>query len=196
MSKTSRGTLAAAAGAVVIVSASTVGAVLGVQDRAAAVSPTVPDEFAPYVAAGAQVCEVVDAPLLAGVLDASSRFDASATGPAGQQGPAQLLPETWDVVGAQVDTDGHVVGVPGSGDPHDPGDATMAVARVLCALDEDQRADRESGDIAGERGDLVLAAYVAGYETVRAAGGVPAMPEVAAFLEATEAAAQRHGEGE
>lgn len=181
--------------ALVIGGAATSGAVLGAQKDTAAASPTVPGEFAPFVMAGGQACEAVDAPLLAGVLDASSGFDTDLTGGAGQQGPAQFLPETWDVMGSAVDDDGHMADMPGSGDPRDPGDATMALARLLCVIDEHQAEPRAAGDIAGDRTDLMLAAHVAGEQAVLDADGVPPYAEVTEFLEAVDAATEQHSEG-
>ena len=188
--------VAACAAAAVIIGAGATGAVLGAQHEAVAVSPTVPDEFAPYVAAGAQECETVDAPLLAGVLDATSRFDTEATGAAGQEGPAQFLPATWEVMGVDVDNEGQIIDMPGTGDPKDPGDATMALARLLCTIDADQEGPRSDGTISGDRVDLVLAAHVAGGQAVLDAGGVPPYAEVRDFLAAVDTASAVHGGGQ
>lgn len=190
---TTTGTVAACAAAAVIIGAGATGAVLGAQHEAVAVSPTVPDEFAPFVAAGAQECDVLDAPLLAGVLDATSRFDTEATGAAGQEGPAQFLPATWEVMGFDVDEDGQIIDMPGTGDPRDAGDATMALARLLCTIDAHQERPREAGTISGDRVDLVLAAHVAGEQAVTDAGGVPPYPEVRDFLAAVDAGRATHG---
>lgn len=196
MRKNTTAALAAAGGAAVIIAAAGAGAILGAQSDAVAVSPTVPDDFAPFVAAGAEECETVDAPMLAGVLDASSHFDTEATGGAGQEGPAQFLPATWDVMGFDVDNEGQIIDLPGTGDPKDPADATMALARLLCTIDTHQQPARESGDIAGDQVDLVLAAHVAGEQAVLDAGGVPPHAEVRDFLAAVDTASAVHGGGQ
>ena len=196
MRKNTTAGLAAAGGAAVIIAAAATGALLGTHSDAVAVSPTVPDEFAPYVAAGAGECETVDAPLLAGVLDATSRFDTEATGGAGQEGPAQFLPATWDVMGFDVDEDGQIIDVPGTGDPRDPGDATTALARLLCTIAADQEGPRSDGTISGDRVDLVLAAHVAGEQAVLDSGGVPPYAEVRDFLTAVDTARSVHGGGQ
>ena len=172
-----RFSIASAAGATVIVAACAGGAIYGAQHPATA-SADVPADFAAYTEAGGEQCDAVDGALLAGVLDVSSGFDTDVTSPAGAQGPAQLLPATWAVIGAQVDETGATAGIPGSGNPFDPGDATMALSRVLCKVAADQAPQISSGDLAGDARDLMLAGFIAGEDAVTTAGGVPEIADV------------------
>lgn len=183
-----RFSLASAAGATVIVAACAGGAIYGAQHPATA-SAEVPAQFAAFTEAGGQQCDAVDGALLAGVLDVSTGFDTDVTSPAGAQGPAQLLPVTWGVIGAEVDEDGATAGAPGSGNPFDPGDATMALSRVLCKVAADQAPQIAAGELTGNPRDLMLAGFVAGEDAVTAAGGVPDRADVPEQVTAVNEAA-------
>lgn len=87
-----------------------------------------PPEYAAAASHAALQCDqpnVTDTLLLAEVR-AASAFKAGAVSAAGAQGPAQLLPQTWAVYGA--DDDGN-----GTASPFDVGDALHALARLNCA---------------------------------------------------------------
>jgi hypothetical protein len=99
-------------------------------------------------------------------------------------------------MGFDVDDDGQIIDVPGTGDPRDVGDATMALARLLCTIDDHQKGPREAGTISGDRAELVLAAHVAGEQAVLDSGGVPPYAEVRDFLTAVDTARSVHGGGQ
>lgn len=176
-----------AAAATVVIGACTAGAVLGAANPAPKVSA--PDEFAPYIAAGGRICKQIDEHMIAATLEVSSGFDTEASGAARQQGPAQFVPSVWRSVGAEVDDTGRVIGGPGSGDPADPADATMALSRMMCAIADRQAPAVEAGELRGERDELVLAAFAVGEKSVLAAGGVPNDREAEHFVDAVTTAA-------
>lgn len=126
---------------------------------------TVPPAYAPLVAAGNQ-CPAAPAPVIAAQLEAESGFDPSAVSPAGAQGIAQFMPDTWARWGRDENHDD-------AADPYDPADAIPAQARYDCALAAEMAPAVARGTIAGDQTDLMLAAYNAGPGAVTAAGGIP-----------------------
>ncbi len=94
--------------------------------------------------------------LLAAVARTESSFDPSAVSSAGAQGLMQFMPATARGLGI---------------DPLDPRQAVDGAARYL----------RQLQDQFGST-DLALAAYNAGPGTVRAAGGIPDIPETKAYV--------------
>ncbi|MGO3084467.1 peptidoglycan DD-metalloendopeptidase family protein [Ancrocorticia populi] len=154
----------------------------------------IPEELVKWIQLGGQVCQEVSSPLLAGLIEhESAGFQAQAVSPVGAQGYGQFMPGTWASVGAEVDDNGKVVGPPGSGSPSDPADASMAAARYLCSIAEDQRPLIESGDIKGDPTELMLAGYNAGPGAVQQYGGVPPYAETQKYVKIVPETAAKHG---
>lgn len=112
--------------------------------------------------------------LLAAQIDAESSWNPDATSPAGAEGIAQFMPQTWATYG-----DG--------GDPFDPEDAIAAMGRYMAAVSE------EVSDLAGnerELAELALAAYNAGPGAVQSAGGIPGFPETEEYVDKIMGSAQ------
>lgn len=165
---------------------------LGVDDHLNA--DNIPDELVKWIELGGQVCPEVSSPLLAGLLEhESAGFQANAVSPVGAQGYGQFMPGTWAGVGAKVDDNGEIAGPPGSGSPSDPADASMAAARYLCSIAEDQRPLIESGQISGDPTELMLAGYNAGPGAVQQYGGVPPYAETQKYVKIVPETAMKHG---
>lgn len=165
---------------------------LGVDDELN--SQGIPEELVRWIELGGQVCSEVSSPLLAGLIEhESAGFQQFAVSPAGAQGYAQFMPGTWAGVGAEVDDNGEVAGPPGSGSPNDPADATMAAARYLCSIAEDQRSAIDSGQISGDTTELMLAGYNAGPGAVSQYGGVPPYAETQKYVQIVPETAEKHG---
>ncbi|MCL9758513.1 lytic transglycosylase domain-containing protein [Frankia sp. AiPa1] len=98
-----------------------------------------------------------------------SKFNPRAVSHAGAQGIMQFLPSTWQEVGLDGNHDGRA-------DPMDPQDAIPSAARYEARL-----ASLVSG-LPGDRISLILAAYNAGPDTVRAAGGIPDIGETRHYV--------------
>lgn len=96
---------------------------------ASAESTTVPAEYVSAAKSSALECdqEVVDATLVVTQVRSASKFDAQAVSAAGAQGPAQLMPSTFAVYGA--DDDGS-----GVASPFDVVDAVAALTRLDCSI--------------------------------------------------------------
>lgn len=88
-----------------------------------------PAEFVTWIDSAPLPCPTsqdITREFIAAQLDIESGFDASANGPAGQAGAAQLLP----AAAAHLrDEDGN-----GEASPLDPGDAVYALARLDCEI--------------------------------------------------------------
>ncbi|MFL0579517.1 serine hydrolase [Dietzia sp. 179-F 9C3 NHS] len=134
---------------------------------------TVPPEFVKWIELGAQVCEEVDAPLLAAQLEAESGFNPRAVSGVGAQGPAQFMPYTWPQWGSPRDENGKPIGPVGTGDPFKISDAVMAQADFMCALSDQIRGWIDDGSVKGDLMELTIAAYNAGPGAVQNAGGMP-----------------------
>ncbi|MEV4637769.1 RICIN domain-containing protein [Actinoplanes sp. NPDC049548] len=132
----------------------------------------VPDAYVAAVVAAGRVCKDVPAPRVAAQLMATSAFDPQRLGPAGQQGIAQFLPQTW------------VRYVPPSGaTPWSPTAAIRALGTTMCAIAEEmapraedpyplalaafQRGDSSIGrdDLDGSKSLTALVQLVHRYET-------------------------------
>lgn len=122
------------------------------ETTAAVADGAVPAEFAAWIERAPLPCpssQDITREFLAAQLGIESGFDARAIGPAGQAGPAQLMPA------AAVhlrDEDGN-----GEASPFDPGDAVYALARIDCQLADELAAAGKPVD-----GAAVAAAYHAG----------------------------------
>ncbi|HST72447.1 lytic transglycosylase domain-containing protein [Kocuria rosea] len=125
----------------------------------------VPEPWADDVLAAAELCGLPPA-VVAAQLDVESRWNPRAVSPAGAQGLAQFMPDTWREYGR--------------GDPFDPHDAIRAQGLYL----KDLRRMVASLDPASPREeiDLVLAAYNAGPTVVLRHGGIPPIAETRLYV--------------
>ncbi|MCM3887580.1 lytic transglycosylase domain-containing protein [Frankia sp. R82] len=98
-----------------------------------------------------------------------SRFNPRAVSRAGAQGIMQFLPATWREVGLDGNHDGQA-------DPMDPYDAIPTAAYY------ESRLARQVAGLPGDRISLILAAYNAGPDAVRAAGGIPDIDETRRYV--------------
>ncbi|QNG17974.1 lytic transglycosylase [Rhodococcus triatomae] len=125
--------------------------------------------FAPWIRKAGSLCEEITPPTLAALYSVQSGFRWGANAPVsrlGARGPGQFLPGEWSRYGEDADGDGKVdiLGV---------ADSTMASGRMLCDLYQQVEQWKGDGVVSGDTLDLTLAAYTAGPDTVRVAGGIP-----------------------
>jgi soluble lytic murein transglycosylase-like protein len=130
---------------------------------------TVPDDLVPAFRAAAATYGILTAAQLAGQARVESKFNPQAVSHAGARGIMQFLPTTW----AEFGIDGNHDGV---ADPLDPLDAIPSAARYESHLAEMVQ------HLPGDRVSLVLAAYNAGPDAVRGAGGIPDFDETRAYV--------------
>ncbi len=135
------------------------------------ISDKVPAAYRQWVLAAGALCAQFPPSIVAAQLEAESGWNPNAVSPVGAQGIAQFMPGTWTTWGRDADGNGQA-------DPFDPADAIMAQGRYDCAL---------AGEVKGvdstvDSTQLALAAYNAGPGAVRAAGGIPAIPETQAYV--------------
>ncbi|WP_402377985.1 transglycosylase SLT domain-containing protein [Isoptericola rhizosphaerae] len=135
----------------------------------------VPAEYRDAIAAAAERCEAVTAPLLAAQIDAESNWEPAAISPVGAQGLAQFMPATWQAWGSDYSDDGVA-------DPFDPEDAIGSQADYMCHLDGLVSDLLDGGHVDGDALQLTLAAYNAGLGRVQAAGGIPAIAETRGYV--------------
>ena len=143
-------------------------------DDDAATSPEaeVPAQYAAAVSEAAAEAQVPDA-VVAAQIHYESGWDENASSPAGAQGIAQFMPETWDEFG--------------EGDINDPEDGIAALGRYMNHL------RGEVQDVATseqEMIELMLAAYNAGPQPVLETGGVPDYPETQNYVTNIAAASE------
>lgn len=143
-----------------------VGAALVLQDRAAS---TVPDEYRTLVVSAAATCRGLSPAVLGAQIAQESGWDPRAVSPAGAQGIAQFMPNTWRAHGIDGNGDGRA-------DVWDPADAIPSAARLNCLLLDEVSA------VPGDRVSLMLAAYNAGPSSVRRAQGVPDFAETRGYV--------------
>ncbi|WP_052362781.1 transglycosylase family protein [Gordonia alkanivorans] len=134
---------------------------------------TVPERFVKWITLAGRICEGITAPLLASQIAAESNFSEQATSEDGAEGPSQFMPGTWQTWGKKVDGNGKAIGPPGSGDPRNVADATMAQGHMMCADYENMKRLVASGRVKGDPVALTIAAYNAGLGAVLEAGGMP-----------------------
>lgn len=125
--------------------------------------------FAPWLKKAGEVCDGIDAPILAALYSAENGFrygPGAPVSPAGALGPGQFMPGTWATYGRDEDGDG-TADVLGVADP------VMASGRLLC--DSWSLIDqwKDEGRVAGDTLSLTLAAYNAGAGAVLRSGGMP-----------------------
>ncbi|WP_394277847.1 peptidoglycan DD-metalloendopeptidase family protein [Luteococcus sp.] len=167
---------------------------LGAVDDSLHTSEGIPPELLPWIERAGGVCPEVSSALVAGLMEQESGFSPSAVSHAGALGYAQFMPGTWAQIGAEVNENGEVEGPAGSGSPSDPGDASMAAARYLCSIAEDQKPQILSGEIEGDPVELMLAGYNAGPGNVTAHGGVPPFAETQKYVKIVPEKAAKYGE--
>ncbi len=129
----------------------------------------VPDNLIPVFQAAAAAYGLLTPAQLAAQARVESKFDARAVSRAGARGMMQFLPSTWADYGIDGNRDGRA-------DPMDPLDAIPSAARYESTL------ARLVEHLPGDRVTLILAAYNAGPDAVRAAGGVPDIEETRNYV--------------
>ena len=132
----------------------------------------VPVRYEALVQQAARTCPGITAPLLAAQLEAESGWNPGAVSPAGAQGLAQFIPDTW--LGEGVDGDGD-----GVRDPFNPADAIASQASFMCKL---LAAVSDDKHLTGDPIDLSLAGYNAGLGAVQRYHGVPPYAETQAYV--------------
>ena len=137
--------------------------------------PGVPEEYRTDLLAAAELCPRLSPSLLGAQVDVESAWNPNAESPAGAQGLAQFMPDTWTRWGGDLDEDGQ-------DSPFDPGDALRAQARYMChLLDTMIASGLGGGDALGVIG-LALAGYNAGPGAVLTYAGVPPYKETQDYV--------------
>lgn len=131
----------------------------------------VPNEYRKLIKQAARECPELTPRLLAAQLDQESGFNPEAVSPAGAEGIAQFVPDTWAVWGRDLDGDG-VASV------YDPREAIDAQGRLMCFL----VFEAKTSGIEGDPLDLALAAYNAGWSNVVRYDGIPPFRETEAYV--------------
>ena len=137
--------------------------------------PGVPEEYRTDLLAAAELCPRLSPSLLGAQVDVESAWNPNAESPAGAQGLAQFMPDTWARWGGDLDEDGQ-------DSPFDPGDALRAQARYMCHLLDTMIASGLGGDDALGVIGLALAGYNAGPGAVLTYGGVPPYKETQDYV--------------
>ena len=137
--------------------------------------PGVPEEYRTDLLAAAELCPRLSPSLLGAQVDVESAWNPNAESPAGAQGLAQFMPDTWARWGGDLDEDGQ-------DSPFDPGDALRAQARYMCHLLDTMIASGLGGDDALAVIGLALAGYNAGPGAVLTYGGVPPYKETQDYV--------------
>ncbi|MBL7498194.1 lytic transglycosylase domain-containing protein [Frankia sp. CNm7] len=129
----------------------------------------IPADLVPVFQEAASAYGLLTPAQLAAQARVESRFDSSAVSRAGAVGMMQFLPSTWAEFGIDGDGDGVA-------DPLNPLDAIPSAAHY------EQHLAGLVSDLPGDRVSLILAAYNAGPNAVRAAGGIPDYAETKAYI--------------
>ena len=137
--------------------------------------PGVPEEYRADVLAAAELCPRLSPSLLAAQVEVESTWNPKAESPAGAQGLAQFMPDTWARWGGDLDEDGQA-------SPFDPGDALRAQATYMCHLLDTMLASGLGGEDELAVIGLALAGYNAGPGAVLTHGGVPPYPETQTYV--------------
>ena len=111
------------------------------------------------------LCEAVNAPLLAAQIEQESNWNMRAVSSAGAQGIAQFKPETWAKFGT-IDANRN-----GTASVWDWEDSLVAQAIYMCTLALEVR------NVPADRTTAMLWAYNAGPEATKAANGQPPTAE-------------------
>lgn len=145
----------------------------------------VPEAYRAALIAADDRCDGISAPVLAAQIEAESAWNAAAVSVTGAAGPAQFMPATWATWGQDYSGDG-------TADIHDPTDAIGAQAAYMCSLHEQVGAALEAGTVRGDRLQLTLAAYNAGFGNLTRYAGLPPFPETQRYIERILAAIPRY----
>ncbi len=130
----------------------------------------VPEEYRSVILKASERCPLVPAEILAAQLASESSWNEGAVSPAGAQGLAQFMPETWAQYGVDGDGDGIA-------DVYNPIDAIHSAAALNCVN------ARLVRDVPGDQLINVLAAYNAGFNNVLRYDGVPPFAETRDYIE-------------
>jgi hypothetical protein len=153
------------------VGAGALSALGGARDRGLLGGPVVvPVEARPVILNAAKRCDAIPVEVFAAQIAAESGWDPRAVSPAGARGIAQFMPAVWEQYGIDGNADGVV-------DIWDPVDAIHSAAELNCL---NRRLVR---DASGNRLENTLAAYNAGFGSVRKYDGVPPFPETEAYVQ-------------
>ncbi len=131
---------------------------------------SVPEEYRGVILEAAQRCPAVPPEVLAAQLASESSWNTDAVSPAGAQGIAQFMPQTWEQFGIDGDGDGVA-------DVWNPIDAIHSAAALNCVN------RRLVADVPGDELSNILAAYNAGFNNVIRYGGVPPFNETRNYIE-------------
>jgi hypothetical protein len=124
----------------------------------------VPAQYASLIEKAANDCDAGLSPaLLAAQLMQESGFNPRAGSPAGAQGIAQFIPDTWAVEGFDANGDGKA-------SVWDPEDAIPSQGRMMCKL---MKSAKKHPNYRGSPSELALAGYNAGWFRVVQFEGVP-----------------------
>lgn len=132
---------------------------------------TVPREYRAPIKQAAKECPELTPRLLAAQLDQESGFNPKAVSPAGAEGIAQFVPDTWALWGQDLDGDGVA-------SAFNAREAIDAQARLMCFL----VFEAKTSGIDGDPVDLALAAYNAGWSNVVRYEGIPPFRETEAYV--------------
>lgn len=136
---------------------------------------SVPAAYADLVQRAGATCSAAPPSVLAAQIEAESGWNPQARSPAGAQGIAQFLPDTWARYGVDGDGDG-------TADVWNPADAIAAQARYDCVLAAQMSAALQNGQVTGNLTELMLAAYNAGPRAVLTARGIPLFVETRDYV--------------
>lgn len=131
---------------------------------------TVPEEYSELILAASDRCPAIPAEIFAAQLHAESGWDPAAISSAGAQGIAQFMPSTWEQYGFDADGDGKA-------DVLNPVDAVHSAAALNCIN------RKLVAEVSGKRLINTLAAYNAGFGSVRKYDGMPPFPETENYVE-------------
>lgn len=149
---------------------------IGIAGCGGGASPSVPGVSVPvgyqsYFAVASRRCPGVLTPAgLAAQAYVESSFQPNAVSAAGAEGLLQITPAIWRIYGTDANGDGRA-------DPFTPADSIATAAKFDCVLAGDVR------NIPGDPTSLWLAAYNAGVNAVRQAGGIPPFAETEQYIQ-------------
>jgi cell wall-associated NlpC family hydrolase len=140
----------------------------------------VPAKYLKWITKAAQQCDLITAPLIAAQIEAESNWNPKAESHDKQgnpiaQGISQFTPGTWAAWGNDGDDDGEI-------DVWNPADAIISQAFYDCYLAGQVTKLLEDNTISGDPVELTLAAYNAGLNRVKNAGGIPKITETQNYV--------------
>lgn len=138
-------------------------------------SNKVPAQYREAIIKAAAECEMLTPGRLAAQIEQESGWDPNAVSPAGAQGLAQFMPDTWKASGVDGDGDGKA-------DPMNPLDAIASMAKYMCSLSGTIQSWLSAGQVSGDPYELTLAAYNAGVGAVQQYRGIPPFSETQNYL--------------